>query len=56
MKRLSTDVIVFSLCLMMPTINFNDEFLFKAHEINDVIFHRYLPAEFVTAKLTVPQD
>ena len=42
--------IIFTLHLMLPAINFNDQLLFKAHKIDDVSANWRLPAEFMTEK------
>jgi hypothetical protein len=47
--------IIFTLHLMLPAIDFDDEFLLKAHEIDDVPSDWRLSSEFMPKKLP-PSD
>ena len=54
-EPLITPAIIFHLFLMLPAVNFDDQFWEETDEINDVIPNRLLPLEFQAEKAASAQ-
>ena len=45
-------LIIYDLRIMLSSINLNDDTLFQAHKVDNILSKGVLPAEFVSSKLT----